>query len=72
MDYEELSDAAYEAAVEHAGRIALIYRFGPSAEEIAEFPVWKKAACRLLPKGQRWRLSWAAQSIRDMQARLDG
>lgn len=72
MDYEELSDAEYAVAIEHAGRLALTYRFGPSAEEVAEFPVWKKVACRLLPRGQRWRLSWAAHPIRDIRARLDG
>jgi len=70
MSHEELSDAEYEAAIAHAGRLALIHRFGPSAEEIGEFPIWKKVACRLLPQGHRWRLSWAAQPIRDMSARL--
>jgi len=70
MNHDELSDAEYEAAIEHAGRLALIHRYGPSADEVAEFPRWKKAACRLLPHGQRWRLSWAAGPIRDMRARL--
>lgn len=70
MDESELSDAQYELAIEHAGRLALIFRFGPLADEIAEFPLWKKIACKILPRRQRWRLSWAAQPIREMNARL--
>lgn len=52
MHNEHFSDAEYEVAIEHTGRLALIYHVGPSAEEVADFPVWKKLVCRLLPRGQ--------------------
>lgn len=70
MTTEHLSDAEYEAEIAHAGRMALIYRFGPDKDEIAHFPVWKKVIFRVLPVRHRWRLSWAVEPIKEYLARV--
>lgn len=67
---EGLSDAEYEVAIEHAAKMALIFRFGPNAEEVASFPRWKRWLHDSLPRRHRWRLSWAATPIRDFNRRI--
>lgn len=48
----------------------LTKRNGPSAAEIETWPRWKRAACRLTPRKQRWRFSVNAPVIRDFETRL--
>jgi hypothetical protein len=61
---DELSDAEYEVMTAMAARIGLTARFGPCAEEVAEFGVTKKILNKVLPRWMRWRLSWMAPEIR--------
>lgn len=49
---------------QRAAAAGLTRRFGPSAQEIAGFPAWKRLLVRVLPVGQRWRLSALAPYIR--------
>lgn len=70
MATEDLSDAEYEAEIAHAGRLALICRFGPDKEEVAGFPRWKRVMVKVLPVRHRWRLSWAAEPIKEYLAKF--
>ena len=64
-DYEEMTDAEYEAAMKLAAVIGLARRFGPTPEELAELPWWKRLAARLTPQDRKWKFSPFAQAIRD-------
>lgn len=67
---DELSDAEYEIAIEHAAQMALIFRYGPDTEEVASFPWWKRHLHDCLPRKHRWKLSWASVLIKDFNERV--
>ena len=64
-EYEEMSDAEYEVAMEYAAIVGLARRFGATPEELAELPRWKRFAERLTPQNHKWKFSPYAQVIRD-------
>ena len=48
----------------------LMRRWGPSSAQIAELSCWRRAACRVLPRSQRWRVHPLAPTIRELERRL--
>ena len=48
----------------------LMRRWGPSPTQMAELPWWRRTACRVLPRSQRWRVHPLAPTIRDFEDRL--
>jgi hypothetical protein len=56
----EQERAAFELAIV----CGLTRRHGPLAREFAAMPAWRRWAVRLLPRRQRWRLSYLAPDIR--------
>ena len=48
----------------------LMRRWGPSSAQIAELSCWRRTACRVLPRSQRWRVHPLARTIRDFEDRL--
>jgi hypothetical protein len=52
------------AAFELAIVCGLTRRYGPLARELDAMPAWRRWAVRLLPRRQRWRLSYLAPDIR--------
>jgi hypothetical protein len=56
----EEEHAAFELAIV----CGLTRRNGPLARELEAMPAWRRWAVRLLPRRQRWRLSYLAPDIR--------
>ena len=54
---------------QRAAAAGLTRRFGPSAQEVAGFPAWKRLLVRALPVSQRWRLSALAPYIRWLEGK---
>ena len=54
---------------QRAAAAGLTRRFGPSAEEVAGFPAWKRGLARALPVSHRWRLSALAPYIRWLEGK---
>jgi len=52
------------AAFELAIVCGLTRRHGPLARELETMPTWRRWVVRLLPRRQRWRLSYLAADIR--------
>ena len=48
----------------------LMRRWGPSPAQLVALPWWRRTACRLLPRRQRWRVHPLAPQIRDFERRL--
>ena len=48
----------------------LMRRWGPSPAQKSALPWWRRNACRVLPRSQRWRLHPLAPAIRDFEDRL--
>ena len=48
----------------------LLRRWGPSPAQLATLPWWRRTACRILPRSQRWRVHPLAPAIRDLERRL--
>ena len=48
----------------------LLRRWGPTPAQLAALPWWRRTACRLLPRRQRWRLYPLASQIREFERRL--
>jgi hypothetical protein len=53
-----------QAAFDLAVICGLTRRFGPYPQEVAAMPTWRRWAVRLLPRRNRWRLSYMAADIR--------
>jgi hypothetical protein len=53
---------------EEAFAAGWIKRFGPPSSERQDWPVWKRAACRLTPAKQRWRWSEYAPVVKFFRA----
>ena len=48
----------------------LMRRWGPSPAQLAALSWWRRTACRVLPRSQRWRVHPLAPVIRDFEDRL--
>ena len=48
----------------------LMRRWGPSPAQLAALPWWRRTACRVLPRSQRWRAHPLAPAIRDFEDHL--
>ena len=48
----------------------LMRRWGPSTTQMAALPWWRRTACRVLPRSQRWRMHPLAPAIRGFEDRL--
>ena len=48
----------------------LMRRWGPSPAQLASLPWWRRTACRVLPRSQRWRVHPLAPAIRGFEDRL--
>lgn len=48
----------------------LLRRWGPSPAQLAALPWWRRTACRVLPRSQRWRVHLLAPAIRDFERRV--
>ena len=60
LDLSEQERAEFDFAV----ICGLTRRFGPYPQEVAAMPAWRQLGVRLLPRRQRWRLSYLAADIR--------
>ena len=60
LDLSEQERAEFDFAV----ICGLTRRFGPYPQEVAAMPAWRQWGVRLLPRRQRWRLSYLAADIR--------
>ena len=49
----------------------LMRRWGPSSAQLVALPWWRRAACRVLPRGHRWRVHPLAPQIREFDRRVN-